>query len=71
MKPTCLLLLVAAATTVLSAQSKTIRPVTDELLRNPPAEDWLRNFQPDPGTVSHVAVPVGPGLRVDTRREEA
>ena len=41
MKPTCLLLLVAAATTLLSAQSRTIRPVTDELLRNPPAEDWL------------------------------
>jgi acetyl-CoA carboxylase biotin carboxylase subunit len=30
------------------------------------AEDWLREFQPDPGTVSRVAVPVGPGLRVDT-----
>jgi acetyl-CoA carboxylase, biotin carboxylase subunit len=30
------------------------------------AEDWLRDFQPDPGTVSRVAVPVGPGLRVDT-----
>jgi acetyl-CoA carboxylase biotin carboxylase subunit len=30
------------------------------------AEDWLRDFQPDPGTVTRVAVPVGPGLRVDT-----
>jgi acetyl-CoA carboxylase biotin carboxylase subunit len=30
------------------------------------AEDWLRAFQPDPGTVSRVTVPVGPGLRVDT-----
>jgi acetyl-CoA carboxylase biotin carboxylase subunit len=30
------------------------------------AEDWLRDFQPDPGTVTRVAMPVGPGLRVDT-----
>ena len=30
------------------------------------AEDWQQDFRPDPGTVTRVAVPVGPGLRVDT-----
>jgi acetyl-CoA carboxylase, biotin carboxylase subunit len=30
------------------------------------AEDWEQDFRPDPGTVTKVAVPVGPGLRVDT-----
>ena len=29
-------------------------------------EDWRRDFRPTPGTVTRFAVPVGPGLRVDT-----
>ncbi|MFW6092007.1 MAG: acetyl-CoA carboxylase biotin carboxylase subunit [Actinomycetota bacterium] len=29
-------------------------------------EDWLHDFRPTPGTVTRFAVPVGPGLRVDT-----
>jgi acetyl-CoA carboxylase, biotin carboxylase subunit len=29
-------------------------------------EDWLRDFRPTPGTVTRIAIPVGPGLRVDT-----
>jgi acetyl-CoA carboxylase, biotin carboxylase subunit len=29
-------------------------------------EDWLRDFRPTPGTVTRIALPVGPGLRVDT-----
>ena len=29
-------------------------------------EDWLRDFRPAPGTVTRIALPVGPGLRVDT-----
>jgi acetyl-CoA carboxylase biotin carboxylase subunit len=29
-------------------------------------EDWLHDFRPDPGTVTRIALPVGPGLRVDT-----
>ncbi|HEY7223628.1 MAG TPA: biotin carboxylase N-terminal domain-containing protein [Micromonosporaceae bacterium] len=29
-------------------------------------EDWLHDFRPSPGMVTRVAVPVGPGLRVDT-----
>ena len=29
-------------------------------------EDWLQDFRPTPGTVTRIAVPVGPGLRVDT-----
>jgi acetyl-CoA carboxylase biotin carboxylase subunit len=29
-------------------------------------EDWLQDFRPTPGTVTRFAVPVGPGLRVDT-----
>ena len=29
-------------------------------------EDWRRDFRPTPGTVTRIALPVGPGLRVDT-----
>ncbi len=29
-------------------------------------EDWLHGFRPTPGTVTRFAIPVGPGLRVDT-----
>ena len=29
-------------------------------------EDWLQDFRPTPGTVTRIALPVGPGLRVDT-----
>jgi acetyl-CoA carboxylase, biotin carboxylase subunit len=29
-------------------------------------EDWLHDFRPTPGTVTRIALPVGPGLRVDT-----
>jgi acetyl-CoA carboxylase biotin carboxylase subunit len=29
-------------------------------------EDWLHDFRPNPGTVTRIALPVGPGLRVDT-----
>jgi acetyl-CoA carboxylase, biotin carboxylase subunit len=30
------------------------------------AEDWERDFAPDPGTVTDAVFPVGPGIRVDT-----
>ena len=29
-------------------------------------EDWRQDFRPTPGTVTRIALPVGPGLRVDT-----
>jgi acetyl-CoA carboxylase biotin carboxylase subunit len=29
-------------------------------------EDWRQDFRPTPGTVTRIAFPVGPGLRVDT-----
>jgi acetyl-CoA carboxylase biotin carboxylase subunit len=29
-------------------------------------EDWLQDFRPTPGTVARIALPIGPGLRVDT-----
>jgi len=29
-------------------------------------EDWRHDFRPTPGTVTRIALPVGPGLRVDT-----
>jgi acetyl-CoA carboxylase biotin carboxylase subunit len=29
-------------------------------------EDWRHDFRPDPGTVTKIVLPVGPGLRVDT-----
>ena len=28
-------------------------------------EDWLQNFRPTRGTVTRIALPVGPGLRVE------
>jgi acetyl-CoA carboxylase biotin carboxylase subunit len=30
------------------------------------AEDWERNFMPNPGTVENIHFPGGPGIRVDT-----
>jgi acetyl-CoA carboxylase biotin carboxylase subunit len=30
------------------------------------AEDWERNFMPNPGNIENVHVPGGPGIRVDT-----
>ena len=30
------------------------------------AEDWTRDFQPSPGTITHAEFPVGPGIRVET-----
>jgi len=30
------------------------------------AEDWERNFMPNPGTVDHIHFPGGPGIRVDS-----
>jgi acetyl-CoA carboxylase, biotin carboxylase subunit len=29
-------------------------------------EDWRQDFRPTPGTVTRIALPIGPGLRVDT-----
>lgn len=34
------------------------------------AEDWARDFQPTPGTLTATAFPIGPGLRVDTHIEK-
>ncbi len=33
------------------------------------AEDWNLDFRPSPGTVRSIAVPVGPGIRVDTHMQ--
>lgn len=33
------------------------------------AEDWTRDFQPSPGTVTRARFPVGAGIRVDTHVE--
>ena len=33
------------------------------------AEDWERDFQPSPGTVTSAVFPAGPGIRVDTHIE--
>jgi acetyl-CoA carboxylase biotin carboxylase subunit len=33
------------------------------------AEDWLRDFRPSPGRVSHACWPAGKGIRVDTHIE--
>jgi acetyl-CoA carboxylase biotin carboxylase subunit len=33
------------------------------------AEDWTRDFRPDPGTVTRATFPAGAGIRVDTHVE--
>jgi acetyl-CoA carboxylase biotin carboxylase subunit len=33
------------------------------------AEDWTQDFRPSPGTVTRIAFPVGPGIRVDTHMQ--
>jgi acetyl-CoA carboxylase biotin carboxylase subunit len=33
------------------------------------AEDWHRDFRPSPGTVTHIVLPVGDGIRVDTHMQ--
>lgn len=33
------------------------------------AENWTQDFRPSPGTVTKIAFPIGPGIRVDTHMQ--